>query len=227
MSTLENVGGTGVVRRAERAVAGSSFTELVAGGAAIVLPILGLVGVLPLSLASVAFIAIGAAMMIQGGTSAAAARTLLADVTTDETESIDFIGGVNAEIMGGAAVIALGILALLRIAPMTLLPVAAIVAGGAMLFGAGATSRLGNFRYGAAALSDRQREALRESVRASAGADVLVGLGSAVLGILVLAGVGSLGTLVTLILVAALAVGGGMFLTGTTTGARMTALLHH
>lgn len=227
MSTLENVGGAGVVRRSERAVAGSSFTELVAGGAAIVLPILGLVGVLPVSLASIAFIAIGAAMMIQGGTSAAAARTLLADVTSEETESIDFIGGVNAEIMGGAAVIALGILSLLRIAPMTLLPVSAIVAGGAMLFGAGATSRLANFRYGATSLSERQREALHESVRASAGADVMVGLGSAVLGILVLAGVGSLATMVTLVLVAALAVGGGMFLTGTTTGARMTALLHH
>ena len=45
----------------------------------------------------------------------------------------------------------------------------------------------------------RQREVLRESVRAAAGADILAGL----------------------------ALGGGLFIGGTTTGARMTALLRH
>lgn len=227
MPTLENAGGTGVIRRSERAVAGSSLTEFVAGAAAIVLPILGLVGVLPLSLAAIAFIAIGAAMMIQGGAFAAQARTLLADLNIADPAAIDFVGGTNAEIMGGAAVIALGILALLRIAPLSLLPVAAIVAGGAMMFGAGATSRLATFRYGATALNDSQRDVLRESVRASAGADILVGVGSATLGILVLAGVGSVATMMTLVLVATLSLGAGLFLTGTALGARMAALLRH
>jgi hypothetical protein len=226
MPILEHTGGVEVVR-SEKLVAGSSFTELVAGGAAIVLPILGLVGVLPMSLAAIAFIAIGAALMISGGTLGTQAHTLLANATTGESSGADFVGGANAQILGGAAVIALGILSLLRIAPFSLLPVAAIVAGGAMILSAGTAARLGSFRYGAAEISPHQRELLRESVRASAGADVLVGLGSVVLGILVLAGVGSPATLLTLVLVAALALGAGLFLSGTTTGARMTALLSH
>ncbi|HVV53119.1 MAG TPA: hypothetical protein VHO06_25905 [Polyangia bacterium] len=231
MPTMEHAEGGNLTRRdvvrAERMVAGSSFTELIAGGAAIVLPILGLVGVLPISLAAVAFIAIGAAMMIHGGTVGTEAHTLLSDAAVGESTEVDLGGGVNAQILGGAAVIALGILALLRIAPFSLLPVSAIVAGGAMVLGAGTASRLASVRYGTSALSPGQREVLRESVRASAGADVLVGLASIVLGILVLAGIGSLATMVTLVLVAALALGGGLFLTGTTTGARMTALLRH
>jgi hypothetical protein len=226
MPTLEHSGGMEVVR-SEKLVAGSSFTELIAGGAAIVLPILGLVGVLPMSLAAIAFIAIGAAMMINGGTLGTQARTLLAGTLSGESSGADFVGGANAQILGGAAVIALGILSLLRIAPFSLLPVAAIVAGGAMIVSAGTAARLGSFRYGAADIGPHQREVLRESVRAAAGADVLVGLASVVLGILVLAGVGSLATTLTLVLVAALALGGGLFLSGTTTGARMSALLRH
>jgi hypothetical protein len=227
VATQEHVGGTEFVTRAEKVIGGSSFAELAAGGAAIVLPILGLVGVLPLSFAALAFIAIGAAMMFQGGILATQTRTLLSGVTGGDTGRLEFIGGTNAEITGGAAVIVLGILALLRIAPHPLLAVAAIVAGAAMIFGAGATARLGSFRYGAAALSSTQREVLRESVQAAAGADILVGLGSVVLGILALAGVGSPATVLTLLLIASLALGGGLFLTGTTTGARMTALLRH
>jgi hypothetical protein len=174
-----------------------------------------------------AFIAIGAAMTFQGGAIATQTRTELAGVDVGKTAGLGFLGATNAEIMGGAAVIALGILALLRIAPRPLLGVAAIVAGGAMIFGAGATARLGSFRYGAAELSSSQREVLREAVRAAAGADILVGLGSVVLGILAVAGVGSPATMLSLVLVAALALGGALLVTGTTTGARMVALLRH
>jgi hypothetical protein len=230
VATQEHVGGTGgteAIRRSEKLIGGSSFVELVTGAGAIVLPILGLIGVLPLTFAALAFIAIGAAMMFQGGTLAAQTRTLLTGVDEGKTAGLGFIGATNAEITGGAAVIALGILALLRVAPRPLLGVAAMVAGGAMVFGAGAAARLGSFRYGAAELSSSQREVLREAVRAAAGADILVGLGSLVLGILAVAGVGSAATVLTLLLVASLALGGGLFLTGTTTGARMTALLRH
>lgn len=224
MPTLEHAGTD--VARSEKLVAGSSFTELVAGAGAIVLPILGLVGVLPMSLAAVAFIAIGAAMMINGGTLGTQAHALLAGGNAGRGRA-EFVGGADAQTLGGAAVVALGILALVRIAPISLLGVAALVAGASMILGAGAAARLGSFRYGTAELGDRERELLRESVRGAAGADVLVGLGGIVLGILVLAGVGSVATLVTLVLIAELALGGGLFLSGTATGARMTALLRH
>ena len=226
MATMERVGGMETARRAETLRAGSSVAELIAGGAAIVLPILGLVGVLPMSLAAVAFIAVGAAMMLNGGAVGTQAQTLLAR-DRPEGERVEFLVGADAQMLGGAAVIALGILALLRVAPFSLLPVAAIVAGGAVTLSAGTTSRLASFSYGAAETTPGQREILRESVRASAGADLLVGLGAIVLGILILANVGSLATSVTLALVAALSLGGGLFLNGTAAGARMIALLRH
>lgn len=229
MPTLQNVQHTEThLIRSEKVLAGGSLTELVAGAAAIVLPIVGLAGVLPVSLAAVAFIAIGAALMINGGALGAETPTLLGDFkATGEGARTEFVGGASAEALGGAAVVALGILALVRVAPISLLGVAAVVAGCSMILGAGAGARLGSFRYGTAELSARQRGLLRESVRAASGADVLVGLGGIVLGILVLANAGSVGTLVTLVLVAGLALGGGLFVTGTTTGARMTALLRH
>jgi hypothetical protein len=48
-----------------------------------------------------------------------------------------------------------------------------------------------------------------------------------VLGVLVLAGVGAASVHLTLALVAALGLGGALFLTGTAVGAQMTARLHH
>jgi hypothetical protein len=140
---------------------------------------------------------------------------------------MELVGGMSAEVLGGAAASALGILALVGIAPMTLLPIAAIVAGGAAVLGAGTTTRLGNYRYGTGRLDSTTREILHESANAAAGADVLVGLSAIVLGILVLAGVGSAALHLTLVLVAALALGGALVLNGTTVGARMAALLRH
>jgi hypothetical protein len=64
-------------------------------------------------------------------------------------------------------------------------------------------------------------------VNAAAGADVLAGLSTVVLGILVCAGVGGLATQLTLELVAALSLGGALLLNGTTVGARMATLLRH
>jgi hypothetical protein len=133
---------------------------------------------------------------------------------------------MSAAILGGAASIVLGILALVGVVPLTMLACAAIVGGATLVLAAGTTSRLASYRYGAAArLDDTQRQLLRESVSASAGADVLAGLGGIVLGILALANVGPVHVMLTLSIVAALALGAALFLTGTTVGARMAALL--
>lgn len=225
MATVQDVG-TPHVGTTEKVIAGSSVLELIAGAAAVVLPILALVGVFPMFLTAIAFIAIGGGMMSQGGGLSTHARSAFRTAGSSHPEGASLIGGMTVEILAGAAVIALGILALLRLVPVTLLGVAAIVGGGALVLGAGNTSRLSSYRYGAAArLDDTQREVLRESVRAAAGADVLAGLGSIVLGILSLAGIGSPSVDLTLSVIAALSLGGALFLSGTTVGARMAALL--
>ena len=224
MATMERVGDAGV-ERSEKVIVGSSITELIAGAAAVVLPILGLVGVLPMTLAAIAFIAIGGGMMIQGGALSSQSKSLLGVGNAGTLETTELIGGLSADVLGGAATSALGILALVGIAPVTLLAVASIVTGGALVLAAGTTSRLSSLRYGSSHLDDTKRQILRESVKAAAGADVLVGLSSVVLGILVLANVGGAAVHVTLVLVAALALGGALFLNGTAVGARIAALL--
>ncbi len=224
MATMERTGAMDN-ETTEKVVAGSSVAEVIAGAAGIVLPILGLVGVLPLTLASIAFIAIGAGMLLQGGALSAQSKSLLTSAGQGRTESAELVGGMSAEVLGGAAVVALGILALLRVAPQSLLAISAIVAGGGILMAAGTTARLGTARFGGTNLDATKRHVLQESVKAAAGAEILAGLAGIVLGILVLANVGSASTQITLALVAALTIGGTLFLNGTTIGARMTALL--
>jgi hypothetical protein len=202
-------------RRGVRRSSGGSIVELMMGGGAILLPILALLGVLPMTFAAIAYIAIGAGMMMQGE-SVGAMRSY--------GEQAELRHGMSAEIMGGAAVVILGILALLRMAPVTLLAIAAIVAGGSIVFGGATTSRFGQPRLAPGA-DVPSRNVMNESVNAAAGGDVLVGLAGLVLGILVLAGVGSAAVHVTLLLVASLALGAGLFLDGSIGGARTAATL--
>jgi hypothetical protein len=214
------------VEREEKAITGGSVLEMVAGAGAIALPIIGLANVYPSFLASIAFIAIGGGMMAQGGGLSMQARSNMPGARSGNPEAVGVVGGMSAEILGGAAVIALGILALVRVIPEPLMAIAAIVAGGSLVLSAGNTARLSSYRYGAAhKLDDTGREILRQSVNAAAGADVLAGLAAIVLGIIALTSAGSWATQNTLNLVAALSLGGALFLNGTAVGARMAALL--
>ena len=84
---------------------------------------------------------------------------------------------MTAEVLSGAAGIVLGILALLGIASMTLLSVAAIVFGAALLLGAGATASLNclivEHHYRAHEVGRRVAGTM---VSGATGAQVLVGL---------------------------------------------------
>jgi len=174
-----------------KSVAGGSALAGIAGFAAIVLAILGLIDVLPLILASVAAIVVGAALLMEGGFSAAWFGG------TRERFNEYMEGAFSAELMGGIAGIVLGILALLGIAPQTLLSVA-VLALGASLF-------------------------LASWAGAIAGAKLLVGLASIVLGILGLVGTVPL----TLTLVAFLCLGFGTLLSGSySTGKFMSTTAH-
>jgi hypothetical protein len=198
-------------------LAGGSTVEAVGGAAALVLAILGLAAVLPETLAAVATIAIGVALLAEGTAIAARYAKILAGTELGRIGAAELGGGMSAEFLGGAAGIVLGLLALLGVASMTLEAVAAIVFGGALLFGSAATSKLD-----ALASRSEARTAAREAVVAASGAEVMVGLGSAVLGILALVGLAP----ATLTLVALLGVGTAIVLSGTAITARMAALLH-
>jgi hypothetical protein len=153
-------------------------TELLLACGAVVLSILGIVGVLQPDLAAI-------------------------DLTS-RVDAAEVSRGITAEFLAGVAGIVLGILALLRIAPMTLMSVAVITYGGTLLLTSGESVWLNAF--------GKENELvyqLRRSMGlAAAGAQVLVGLAGLVLGIL-----GVIGILpIMMILVALLAIGSSILL---------------
>lgn len=156
---------------------GSSF-ELFAAVIAVVLAIIGLVGYLPLYVAGIATIAVGLALLTQGST--IAARWQEAQRIADR-ERLDKLG-MSTEMFGGLAAIVLGILSVLGVASLTLLPVAAIVLGVALLLGGGTQPEIAEDD------DPRQRfHVTRDIVRAASGVMVMGGLSSLVLGVIAVA----------------------------------------
>jgi hypothetical protein len=210
------------IRTTAMTVIGGSVGEIIGGAAAVVLAILGLSNILPMYMAPIAAIAVGAGLVLQGGTMGARLRQLLSEATQGPVTMAELGGGISTEFIGGSAVLVLGILALLNVQPMALLAVAALVLGGTVVISSGAASRLN-----ALAVSQEShhltREIAREAVKASAGAQVLVGLASIVLGILALESVEQM----TLVMVAFLAVGGSVLLTGAAISGHLSMVFHH
>lgn len=206
-----------------RYVLGGSAIEALGGLGAAVLGILGLVGVVPWSLAAVATIGAGGAMLLQGSSLASHYSALAHEL--DESGRLDVTelgGGLTVELLGGAAGVTLGILALLGVARHPLLATGIILFGATLLIGSGLTQRLSELRVRASGASEGAQSVTREVIRSAAAAQVLVGIGAMALGILALLQVSSL----TLVLVALIAVGAAEFFGGTTLSSRTARLLH-
>jgi hypothetical protein len=200
-------------------IAGGSTAEAIGGAGAVVLAILGLVGILPLFLAAIASIAIGGALLVEGAAIAARYTHLLRESHPGHGGMAELGGGMTIEFIAGCGGVVLGILALLKLAPITLLAIAVLGFAGGLLFGSGATSRVDTLGL----YTGRAQHVAYQAVNAAAGTQALVGLGIAVLGILALVGMMPL----TLILVGLLAAGGAVLLTGGALAARMMSLIHH
>jgi hypothetical protein len=205
-------------RKTAQAIAGGSVTEAVAGLAAAALAILGLAGVLPGYLAAIATIAVGVALLAQGGAAAAKWSKILAESPGQEWDARGEVGsGMTGEILGGAAGLVLGILALIGVAPQILIPAALLAFGGAMLVGTGTVVDLGANR-GAASRLERST---RDVTVVASGTQMLIGIAAIVLGILALIGVDPL----TLSLVGLLAAGASILFSGSVVSSRVLGLL--
>lgn len=209
--------------RNAKAVSGASLISVLAGAVAIVLPILGLLDIVPLTLAAVTSIAIGTGFVLAGAAVSARWKDILRDLGHERRQQADIGGGVTAEFLGGAAGIALGILALVGVYPGILIPVAAIVFGATLIFASATQAELAAVGHE----TDRAERASRGASRAMAGAEVLAGIAAAVLGILVLVDVTGGVEGIVLAHVAFLCVGAAMILAGTTLGSRMVSVLRH
>ncbi|APR80023.1 Hypothetical protein A7982_05370 [Minicystis rosea] len=206
--------------RAFKVVAGGSITEALCGVAVVVLSIIALAGNSPGFLASIATIVLGVALVAQGGSIASRYRQLLHDVTAYGSDArAELGGGMGAEIIGGAAGIVLGILALIGVGTGVLLPIAVIVFGGSLLLGSSSTVDLS--MMGVPVQHERFAHVTRQASLATSGMQALVGISAVVLGILALVGLDT----VVLTLVALLVLGGAVLLSGSAVSSRMAALL--
>lgn len=226
--------------------AAGSAVEAIAGLGVVVLAILALAGVLPVTMASIAVIAMGVALFIKGGAIMARYADLVAHYGSGSPELTEFGGGTSVEFLGGLGGIALGILCLLDVVPGILLPVSVIMFGAVLLIGAGVLSRISHERLitttekpilgreETAGMREETvgvrpealltvRQEAEEAMNAAAGMETFAGLSTIVLGILALLGYAPL----TLVLVGLLVAGSAVFFSATSVGARLAGVFAH
>ena len=195
-------------------------TELLLAIGAVVLAILGIVGVFPSYLAAITVIALGAILLVQGGNVVLHYSELLTEAGATSTVIASAVSrGLTAEFLAGMAGIVLGLLALLRIVPMTLLSVAVITYGGTLMLTSGESLWLDSF---AAKDNAIMRQLMHCMSVAATGAQVLTGLAALVLGILALVGIAPM----MMVLVALLATGASVLLRSSAFGGFLLDFLY-
>jgi hypothetical protein len=186
-------------------------TELLLACGAVVLSILGIVGMFQNDLAAIAVIGVGVILLFQGANVVLRYTELLYEAgATGKAHAAEVSRGITTEFLAGVAGIVLGILALLRIVPLTLMSVAVITYGGALLLTSGESIWVSSF----STENEVVRQLMHSVSLAAAGGQVLVGLAALVLGILGLVGIAP----ITMILVALLATGASILLRGSFVG---------
>ena len=208
-------------RRAAQVLAGSSIAEATVSAGAAVLAIIALAGTLPVLLISIATIGVGVSLLFVGAATSAKYARMLQDISGGRIQTTDLTVGSSAETLGGIAGIVLGILSLIGwFQPATLIPIAAIVFGAAIMFGAGVNSRLNAFQLSVIEERPHARRAAEDAVAASSGLQVLAGIAAITLGILALLGIESLNLSIIAILVVAVS----DILSGSALGTRMMSM---
>jgi hypothetical protein len=194
------------------------LVDTIGGIAIIVLAIIALSGVYQPTLAAIATIVFGAAVLIQGGTMLTEYTKLIFPAgVAAPTEEIVGGGGLSALFLVGAAGIVLGVLALINIVPETLTAVAVIAFGGAMVLSSNAVWHLYRAKQAAERLGAMRTRSggeilAGEMASGSAAMQCLGGLAAIVLGILAVTGTMPM----VLTLVGLLVLGATVLLTGST-----------
>ncbi|MEW6325719.1 MAG: hypothetical protein AB1515_10085 [Nitrospirota bacterium] len=206
--------------RAAQMLVGGSTMEGAAGTGAVILAILGLVGIVPLYMAPIAAICIGAALLFQWGMVAWRLSRIARQTGGTVMKRTGYGAGSTVEFMGGAAGIVLGVLALLGQVPMILVGASAVVFGGALLVGGSTINSLRALRT-SPWFAGRMAYVADQSIAAVAGTQLFAGVGAGALGILALMGIAP----VILNLTAMLVLGCAILFSGTTIGAKANSLL--
>jgi hypothetical protein len=172
-----------------------------------VLAIVGLAGGLPFYMRTIATIALGAGLFIEGTSLGAALGGVVRQGFIEESAPAS---GFALQGMAGAAGIVLGILSLIGVLPGVLIPVALITMGGAMAFAGPSRAELNVSALEVGGASDSAKRIAGQAVSSSGSVLTLAGLGALTLGILTLVTFGPYAP--TLLLVALLVLGAALLL---------------
>ena len=187
-STQTILGQSGAEKTSVDTVYRGSIAEGFASGVAFVLTLLGLSGIMSELMLPLAVIAVGVAFLLEGLAISARFSTLLAATSSDRMERTEFGVGVTAEFLGGISGAVLGILALVKIAPVILMPAALIVYGITLMLSSGATHRLNAIEVEGSEETTRFKKIAHEAMSVSTALELVLGLGAVVLGILAVLG---------------------------------------
>jgi len=201
----------------KEALIGGASIETLCGIGAVVLTILGLAHLFPNGMLAVSGIAIGAGLLFEGAAIAAEHKKLLARIAPDKLQHLNVNMGMSVELIGGLTALVLGILSVLGLDVPVLMPAASVVVGTTLLLSSGTTVRMNTLRMANAEVEGAALHITREIVGGSAMTQIFVGLGAVVLGILGLIDVAT----TYLALVAFLAIGASLALSGSAVGGRL------
>ena len=202
-------------------VSSGSMIEAVGGFAAVVLSILALATVAPTYLPPIATIALGIALLFEGGLVASRYWKLPEEVVAGRWASMELAGGMITEFLAGVAGVVLGILALLGFASLLLTTIAGLVFGAALVLGGGLPIRLNCLEADKETPEGTYRFS-RFMTRFAAIVQVALGAAGCVLAILALLGFFP----VILTTVTLLIVGVAVLLSGSAIANRIMGLLH-
>jgi hypothetical protein len=205
----------------------TTYTGLVdafGGIATVVLAIIGLAGVNPEALMSIATIVFGAALLILAGAVLSEFAQMAVTEASSSGSASSSGGSVSVLFLVGVAGIVLGVLALLGVNAPILTSAAIIAFGAALLTSCSAVWRSLAWRSAASRTQARgllARMVASEVAAGSSGFQGAAGLAMIVLGILAIAGIHSQ----LLNLVALLVAGGAVVMTGSTLGSAMMGFM--
>ena len=213
--------------RIDETAAFGGFADAVGGIATVVLAVIGLARTEPETLAAIATIVFGAALLIQAGTMLSEyAGIIFPPGATEFTVGQVGGGSMSAVFLGGAAGIILGILAVLGINPGVLVSVAVIIYGAALVVSTSSVWQLHRVKRASLASAERSEASGRkilanELAFGSASVQGLAGIAAIILGIIAVVGNHTL----ILSLVALLVLGGAIILTGSALGATVLGFM--
>lgn len=203
--------------KAMREIEAGTLGEGIGGAGAVVLGILGLIGIMPLVLDSVAAIALGIALVMGTIVIGTEYRRMFNKAPYRVRQRA--ADALALQILTGIGATVLGVLALLGIDSVPLLGVASIVLGAALLMTSSALSKVQS--HTEEGKSEAGEHLFPTAFNIASSWNLLVGIGGMVLGILALSGVSP----VTLTLISVLSLGTGVMITGSPTVNRVFSML--